>query len=65
MKYADLEEAFEFVGGAAPCERTAMICVRTGQVCLRSEMSGFDEIPEDAYDSDLWRDISPTRTTLV
>ena len=57
MKPSDLEEAFDFVGGAPPFERTAMICLQTGQVCLRSEFSGFDEIPEDAYDSDLWLDV--------
>ena len=57
MKFSDLEEAFDFVGGAAPCERTAMICAQTGQVCLRSELGGFDEIPDEAYDSDSWREI--------
>ena len=55
MKFSDLEDAFLFVGGAAPCERTAMVCAQTGQVCLRSELGGFDEIPEEAYDSDSWR----------
>jgi len=57
MKFGDLEDAFLFVGGAAPYERTAMICVQTGQVCLKSELSDFDEIPEEAYDSDSWREI--------
>ncbi len=56
MKYSDLEDAFLFVSGAAPCERTAMICTRTGRVCFRSELSGFDEIPEEAIDSDSWRE---------
>lgn len=57
MKFSDLEEAFDFVGGATPCERTAMICAQTGQVCLRSELGGIDEIPDEAYDSDSWREV--------
>ena len=57
MKFSELEEAFEFVGGAAQCERMAMLCVQTGQICFRSELSGFDEIPEEAYDSALWREV--------
>ena len=57
MDFSDLEDAFLFVGGAAPCEHTAMICERTGQVCLRSDLGEIDEIPEDAYDSDSWREI--------
>ena len=63
MKFSDLEDAFMFVGGAAPCERTAMICAQTGQVCLRSELGGLDEIPEEAYDSDSWREV-PHKTEL-
>ena len=57
MKFGDLEDAFLFVSGAAPCERTAMICTQTGQVCLRSELSGFDEISAEANDSDSWREV--------
>ncbi len=63
MNFSDLEDAFLFVGGAAPFERTAMICTQTDQVCFRSELSGFDEIPEEAYDSDSWREI-PHKNTL-
>ncbi len=55
MKFSDLEDAFLFVAGDAPYLHTAMICVQTGQICLKSELGGFDEIPEEAYDSDSWR----------
>ena len=57
MKLSDLVDAFMFVGGAAPCEHTAVICPQTGQICYRSELAGIDEIPEEAYDSDFWRDV--------
>jgi hypothetical protein len=54
MNLSDLEEAFVFVAGADFGERMAMICPQTGQICYRSDMSGLDEIPEQAYDSDHW-----------
>ncbi len=57
MKYDELEDAFIFVSGAAFGERTALVCPQTGQVCLGSEMAEFDEIPDEAYESDLWKEI--------
>lgn len=57
MKYDDIENAFLFVSGAAPYEHTAMICTQTGRVYLRSELSGFDEIPEEANGSDSWLEV--------
>lgn len=57
MEFSDLENAFFYVGSAAPYEHTAMICTKTGQVSFKSELSGIDEIPEEAYDSDSWQEV--------
>lgn len=57
MNFSDAEDAFLFVGGAPPFEHTAMVNIRTGQVCLQSEVGGWSEIPDEAYDSDSWRAI--------
>jgi len=57
MKLSDLEDVFMYVGGATFGEHTAMICPSTGQICLRSELGEIDEIPEAAYESDLWFEI--------
>ena len=54
MNFSDLEDAFLFVGGAAPYEHVAMIFKKTGKIHLKSELGEWDDIPEDAYDSNSW-----------
>jgi len=52
MTYEIIEEAFFFVSGAQPYERDAVVNRVTGEAFYASDMAGYDEIPEDAEDSD-------------
>jgi len=52
MTYEIIEEAFFFVSGAQPYERAAVVNHVTGESFYASDMAGYDEIPEDAEDSD-------------
>jgi len=52
MTYDTIEEAFLFVSGAAPCERTAVVHRKTGETFYASLMSDYDELPEDQDESD-------------
>jgi hypothetical protein len=52
MTYDTIEEAFLFVSGAAPCERTAVVYRKTGETFYASLMSDYDELPEDQDESD-------------
>lgn len=55
MNYETIEDAYHFVSGAPPYEHTAVIHRATGEAFFASEMAGYDEIPEDAEESDyLW-----------
>ena len=56
MTYEIIEEAFFFVSGSPPYERTAVVNRVTGESFYASDMAGIDEIPEDAEGSDahLW-----------
>jgi hypothetical protein len=52
MIYDTIEEAFLFVSGAAPFERTAVVHRKTGETFYASLMSDYDELPEDLDESD-------------
>ena len=52
MTYDDLEMAFHFVSSAAPFEHQAVIHRVTGESFYQSELTGEDEIPEEADESD-------------
>ena len=57
MNYDELETAFLFVGGAAPGERTAVICPQTGQILFRSETGDVDEMSDEESCTDSWLEI--------
>lgn len=57
MTFDTIEDAFDFVGGAPPGERTAVVHRKTGESFYASFMSDFDELPEDVDDNDDYIDI--------
>ena len=56
MTYDTIEEAFDFVSGAPPCEHLAVVHRITGESYFSSSLAGIDEIPEEAEGDDdyLW-----------
>jgi len=52
MTYDDIENAFFFVSSGAPCEHYAVIHRVTGEAFYSSDLSGYDDLPEDVDESD-------------
>lgn len=57
MRLDELEAAFLFVGGAAPGERTVMICPKTGRTLFRSETGDVDKMPDEEVDTSAWLEV--------
>jgi hypothetical protein len=57
MKYDFIEDAFHFVSGAAPYERSAVVNRVTGETYFASLLTDYSEMPEDVEDNDDYIDI--------
>lgn len=52
IKYSEIEQAFDFVSYGAPAEHSAILDKATGKVWRHSDLSDFDEIPEEFLESE-------------
>ncbi len=52
MNFNDIEDAFEFVSSDQPYMHRAYLSKTTGETFYQSEMSDYDELPEDIYEND-------------
>lgn len=52
MNFNDIEEAFQFVSSDQPYMHRAYLSKTTGETFYQSEMSDYDELPEDIYEND-------------
>jgi len=50
ISFSDIEDAFYFVSMDQPEMHHAYLCKETGEIFYSSEMSDFDELPEDIDD---------------
>jgi hypothetical protein len=51
-KFDDIENAFEYVSSAPPCENQAIVSLDTGEIYYVSDMGDSDELPDDYETSD-------------
>ena len=61
MKFADIEEALQFVSSGYLGENTALVCRSTGEIYWQTEDREIDDIPEEAYESDDWFEVPTFR----
>jgi len=52
VKLSEIEDAFFFVSAGAPEEHSALLDKKTGKIYFHSDYSDFDEIPDEAWESE-------------
>ena len=52
ISFSDLEDAFLFVSSESPLAHSAVINKNTGKTYYQSDLSGFDDFPEDVESED-------------
>jgi hypothetical protein len=50
VKFAEIEQAYEFVSFGAPYDHQAYLCKESGQIFYASESGDLNEVPEDIED---------------